>query len=206
MPYLQILQCKQVVKWERTDEASSNDGDTCGFDWECTLNNDHDEDDDVMKVGRDVTMHCKLDRISAAVDPGAAENVLPTNLCVQCRSRQRRDQMHAISASVVVEREKNESGMSTGRTAKSTWQVADVKRPLMSVAELIAAVQCVHFDKSVRREPLGQERCDREHAALSSAGPSPSRVGAGRKYREKMKVRLEEARGRGLTLEGSRMA
>ena len=41
--------------------------------------------------------------------------------------------------------------MAGGRTAKSKWQVADVKRPLMSMAKMIAAGNCVQLDESDHR-------------------------------------------------------
>ena len=36
--------------------------------------------------------------------------------------------------------------MTDGHVAGSTWQVADVKRPLMSVAKMVAAGNRVHLD------------------------------------------------------------
>ena len=69
----------QAVAEEGETEESSSDGDVWEADLECTLNNDHDEDDDIVEVGREVTMHGRWERISLAVDSGAAENVLPTN-------------------------------------------------------------------------------------------------------------------------------
>ena len=36
--------------------------------------------------------------------------------------------------------------MTDGHVPGSTWQVADVKRPLMSVAKMVAAENRVHLD------------------------------------------------------------
>ena len=83
------------------------------------------------------------ERISAVVDSGVAETILPTKL-------RDRVQMKATPGS--------EAGFGTtdgeisrssdGRNARSMWQVADVKRPLISVAQMITAGNCSHLDHS----------------------------------------------------------
>ena len=83
--------------------------------------------------------------------------------------------------------------MRDGHVAGTTWQVADAKRPLMSVAKMVAAGNRVHLDSKdprivrpkgdviplrkgrerVRRRSLGQERCNQQEAGFSPAGLSP---------------------------------
>ena len=116
---------------------------TCvGVDWEYTLSNDHDEDDDITEVGRAVTMPSKWDGISAVVDCGAVET-RPEEGIGFCGAGGERGRYHG--------QRKFKVRTAGGRTAKSTWQVADVKRPLMSMAKMIAAGNCVHLDESDHR-------------------------------------------------------
>ena len=83
--------------------------------------------------------------------------------------------------------------MRDGHVARTTWQVADVKRPLMSVAKMVAAGNRVHLDSKDPRivrpkgdviplrkagnvfvvDLLGQKRCNQQEAGFSPAGLSP---------------------------------
>ena len=52
----------QTVREEgETDQESSDGGDVRGVDWEYALNNDRDEGDDIMDVGRDLHNTCCWD-------------------------------------------------------------------------------------------------------------------------------------------------
>ena len=94
----------------------------------------------------------KLDELSRCLASGTASQRWWT-------VEQRRPDQKRASGSV--ELEENEADtmdrgrfkvrMAGGRTAKSTWQVADVKRPLMSMAKMIAAGNCVQLDGSDHR-------------------------------------------------------
>ena len=83
--------------------------------------------------------------------------------------------------------------MRDGHVAGTTWQVADVKRPLMSVAKMVAAGNRVHLDSKDPRivRPKGdviplrkagnvfvvdlwvRKRCNRQKTGFSPAGLSP---------------------------------
>ena len=57
----------QAVDEEDTDEESSEEGDVCGFEWECELNGADDEDDDTLGMGWQSTEQSKWDCLAPVV-------------------------------------------------------------------------------------------------------------------------------------------
>ena len=121
-----------------TDEASSEEGDVCAVEWDCELNGAGDEDDDILGMGCESTEQSKWKRLAAVVDLGAAENVSPAGVCSHVKvSATRRSETGIGFRGAGEERIRNHGQrkikvrMADGHVAGSTWQVADVKRPLM---------------------------------------------------------------------------
>ena len=136
-----------------TQEESSDEGDVCGVEWECELNGAGDEDDDILGMGCESTEQSKWERLTGVVDSGAAENVLPAGVCNHVKlSATRRCDAGIGFRGAGGERIRNHGQrkfkvrMRDGHVAGTTWQVADVKRPLMSVAKMVAAGNRVHLD------------------------------------------------------------
>ena len=84
--------------------------------------------------------------LASVVDLGAAENVLPADVCSHVKpSATRRSEAGIGFRGGGGERIRNHGQrkvkvrMTDGHVAGSTWQVADVKRPLMSMAKMVAA-------------------------------------------------------------------
>ena len=132
---------------------SSDEGDVCGVEWECELNGTGDEDDDILGMGCESAEQSKWERLAAVVDTGAAENVLPAGVCNHVKlSATRRPDAGIGFRGAGGERIRNHGQrkfkvrMRGGHVAGTTWQVADVKRPLMSVAKMVAAGNRVHLD------------------------------------------------------------
>ena len=95
----------------------------------------------------------KWERLAAVVDPGAAENVLPVGVCNHVKlSATRRSDAGIGFRGAGGERIRNHGQrkfkvrMRDEHVAGTTWQVADVKRPLTSVAKMVAAGNRVHLD------------------------------------------------------------
>ena len=113
----------------------------CGVEWECELNGAGDEDDDILGMGWESTEQSKWERLAAVVDSGAGEQRL-TSSHVNL-SATRRSEAGIVFRGVRGERIHNHAQrkfkvrMTEGHVAGSTWQVADVKRPPMSVANMI---------------------------------------------------------------------
>ena len=87
------------------------------------------------------------------VDSGAAENVLLAGVCnhVKLSATRRSDAgigFRGAGGKTIRNhgQRKFKVRMRDGHVAGTTWQVADVKRPLMSVAKMVAAGYRVHFD------------------------------------------------------------
>ena len=107
-----------------------------------------DEDNGILRTGWESTEQSKWERLAAVVELGAAENVLPAGVC----SHEKLVATHRSEADIGL----CGAGGATVRgmqslhdrwhVAGSTWQVADVKRPLMSVAKMVAAGNRVHLD------------------------------------------------------------
>ena len=90
---------------------------------------------------------------SAVVDLGAAENVLPAGVCSHVElSATRRSEAGIGFRGADGERIRNhgqrnfKDRMTDGHVAGSTWRVANVKRPLMSVAKMVEEGNRVHLD------------------------------------------------------------
>ena len=80
----------------------------------------------------------KWERLAAVVESGAAENVLRADACSHVAFSNGRREIKVR--------------MTDWHVAGSTWQVADVKRPLTSTAKIFAAGNRVHLDsKDPRR-------------------------------------------------------
>ena len=98
------------------------------------------------------------------VDSGAAENVLPPSECLHVRLEPTQRSRAGIGFRGAGGDRIHNYGQRTfrarlqgGSTAKCTWQVADVKRPLMSVGKMIEAGNKVHLDGNPRVvRPNGQ--------------------------------------------------
>ena len=134
-----------------TEEESSDEGDVCGVEWECELNGTGDEDDDILGMGCESAEQSKWERLAAVVDTGEAENVLPAGVCNHVKlSATRRSDAGIGFRGAGGERIRNHGQrkfkvrMRDGQVAGR--QVADVKRPLMSVAKMVAAGNRVHLD------------------------------------------------------------
>ena len=134
-----------------TDEESSKEGDVCGVEWECERNGAGDEDDDILGMGWKSTGRSKWERHAAVVDSGAAENVFPAGVCSHVKlSATRRSEAGIGFRGAAGERIRNRGQrkfrirMTDGHVAGSAWQVVDGKRPLMSVAKMVAAGNRVH--------------------------------------------------------------
>ena len=119
----------------------------------CELNGTGDEDDDILGMGCESAEQSKWERLAAVVDSGAAENVLPAGVCNHVKlSATRRSDAGIGFRGAGGERIRNHGQrkfkvrMRDGHVAGTTWQVADVKRPLMSVATMVAAGNRVHLD------------------------------------------------------------
>ena len=124
----------------------------CGVEWECELNGTGDEDDDILG-GCESPEQSKWERLAGVVDSGAAGNVLPAGVCNHVKlSASRRSDAGIGFRGAGGERIRNHGQkkfkvcMTDGHVAGSTWQVADAKRPLMSVANMIAARNRVHLN------------------------------------------------------------
>ena len=135
------------------DDSTDDDGDVCGVDWENTLSYTQDEDDAIYNIGKEAGPGGKWTHISAVVDSGAAENVLPADVCTHVQLTPTDRSKAGIGfRGAGGDRIRNHGQrefrvrMHDGMCAKSTWQVADVKRPLMSVGKMIAAGNQVHLD------------------------------------------------------------
>ena len=124
-----------------TDEESSKEGDVSGVERECGLN---DEDDGILGMGWGSTDQIKWERVAGVVDSNAAENVLLADVrsCVKLSATCRSEAGIGFRAAGG-ERIRNHGQrklkvrMPDGHMAGSTWQVADLKKPLMSVAEMV---------------------------------------------------------------------
>ena len=120
-----------------TDEESSEEGDVCGVEWECGLDGAGDEDDDILGMG---WTRAQL------------KTVLPAGFCSHVKLSATRRSEGIGFRGAGGERIRNHGHrkfkvrMTDGHVAGSTWQVADVKRPLMSVAKMVATGNRVHFD------------------------------------------------------------
>ena len=148
-----------------TEEESSDEGDVCGVEWECELDGTGDEDDDILGMGCESAEQSKWERLAAVVDSGAAEDVLPAGVCNHVKlSATRRSDAGIGFRGAGGERIRNHGQrkfkvrMRDGHVAGTTWQVADVKRPLMSVAKMVAAGNRVHLDSKDPRivRPKGE--------------------------------------------------
>ena len=129
-----------------TEEESSDEGDVCGVECECELNGTGDEDDDILGMGCESAEHSKWERLAVVVDSGAAENVLPAGVCNHVKLSATRRSDAGIGFRGASGERKFKVRMRDGHVAGTTWQVADVKRPLMSVAKMFAALNRVHLD------------------------------------------------------------
>ena len=92
--------------------------------------------------------------LAVAVDSGAADNVLPADACshVKFRATRRSDAgkgFHGAGGEQIRNhgQRKFKVRSTDGHVAGSTWHVADVKRPLMSVAKMVAAGDRVNLDR-----------------------------------------------------------
>ena len=139
-------------------DEESEEGDVYEVEWDCGLNGAGDEDDDILGMGWESAAQTKYERSAAVVGSGAAENVSPTDACSRVKlSATRRSEAGIGFRGVGKKRIRNHDErklkvfMTDGHVAGSTWQVADVKRPLMSVAKMVAAGNCVHLDRKYPR-------------------------------------------------------
>ena len=143
-----------------TEGKSSDEGDVCGVEWECELNGTGEEDDDILGMG------CESAEHAAVVDSGVAENVLLAGVCNHVKlSATRRSDARIGFRGAGGERIRNHGQrkfkvrMRDGHVAGTTWQVADVKRPLMSVAKMVAAGNRVFTSTARTHESQTQGRC-----------------------------------------------
>ena len=104
-------------------------------------------------MGCEAAEQSKWKRLAAVVDSGAAENVLLAGVCNHVKLiATRRSDAGVGFRGAGGERIRNHGQrkfkvrMRDGHVARITWQVADVKRPLMSVAKMVAAGNRVHLD------------------------------------------------------------
>ena len=131
------------------------------------------------ECGRESTEQSKWERLAAVVDSGAAENVFPVDACSHVKlSSTHRSETGMGFRGAGGERNRNHGQrkfkvrMTDGHVAGSTWQVADVQRPLMTVAKMVAAGNRVHFDSKDPRV-VSQKRRNQQEARFSLAGLSP---------------------------------
>ena len=106
-----------------------------------------------LGMGCESAEQSKWEHLAAVVDSGAAENVLPAGVCNHVKlSATRRSDAGIGFRGAGGERIRNHGQrkfkvrMRDGHVAGTTWQVADVNRPLMSVAKMGAAGNRVHLD------------------------------------------------------------
>ena len=113
-----------------------------------------DEDDDTLGMGWESTDQSKWQRLAVVVDSGAVANVLPAGVCSHVKNS---PQLAGLKqAWGFVEPVESESGTTvrgssgfachTGMWREAHGRWADVKRPLMSVAEMAAPGNHVHLD------------------------------------------------------------
>ena len=139
-----------------TEEESSDEGDVCGVECECEL---------MVQVTKMMTS------LESDVSPqnkasGSASQLWWTQAqqktsylqasAIMSNSVQLAGLMRALDFAEPAEREsaitvRGSSRFEDGHVAGTTWQVADVKRPLMSVAKMVAAVNRVHLDSKDSR-------------------------------------------------------
>ena len=159
----------QAVDEESMAEADGSDTEDdepglCGVAWECSLDNCGDDDDAVFAVTEESGPDDRWRRIAAVVDSGAAENVLPPKECPHVRLEPTQRSRAGVGFRGAGGDRSHNHGQKTfkvrlrdGTTAKCTWQVADVKRPLMSVGNMIEVGNQVHLDGNPRVvRPNGQ--------------------------------------------------
>ena len=147
-------QAAGAVEDEETDDETV-DGDVCGVDWECKLDDVHEAGDATYHIDEDEHVPSKWQRFSAVVDSGAAENVIPLHICEHVEIKPTERSIAGIGfrgagGDRICNHGQREIKvkMADGKKGNSTWQVADVKRPLMSVAKMISAGNQVHLDGS----------------------------------------------------------
>ena len=133
------------------DEGSSEEGNVYGIESECGLNGASDEDDDILGMGWESTEQSRRERLAAVVDSGAAENVSPADACAPVKlSATRRSEASIGFCGAGGERIRNR-GQGKFKVRMTDGYVADVKRPLMSVAKMVAAGNRVHLDNKYPR-------------------------------------------------------
>ena len=107
----------------------------CGVEWECELNGTGDEDDDILWDVSPQTQS-KWERLCNHVKLSATRR---SDAGIGFRGAGgERIRNHG--------QRKFKVRMRDGHVAGITWQVADVKRPLMSVAKMVGAGNRVHLD------------------------------------------------------------
>ena len=142
-------------------------------------------------MGWGSTEQSKWERLAEMVDLGAAANVLPAGVCSHVKlSATRRSEAGIGFRGAGGRRIRNhfKVRMTDGHVAGSTRQVADVKRPLTSVARMVAAGNRLHLDSKdpriVRRVKsflCGKlETCSSSISGSEKTQPAGSRVFTGR--------------------------
>ena len=126
-----------------TEEESSNEGDVRGVEWECELNGTSDEDDDILGMGCE---SAEKKQVEALRSCGGLTLAQQKTSCLQApaimsNSKQLAGLMRALDlCGAVRERIRNHGQRKfkvrkrDGHVAGTTWKVADVKRPFISVA------------------------------------------------------------------------
>ena len=135
-------------------EESDLEGQCCGVSWADSLDNCGDEDEAVLAVSQDDAHHgSKWQRFTAVVDSGAAENVLPPDVCSHIRATPTDKSRAGVGfrgagGDKIPNYGKREFRvkLGDGTLLESTWQVAGVKRPLMSVGKMLAAGNKVYLE------------------------------------------------------------
>ena len=111
----------------------------------CTLSNDYGEDDDIMGVGR----RCHDARqVGTHLSRGGLWSSNHVQIKATPRSEAGIGLRGAGGGTNLEPWREYQVRVSDCRTAKRTWEVANVKRPLKAVAWKIAAGSCVHCNRS----------------------------------------------------------
>ena len=149
---------------EGDEEQNDSGGLCCGVAWADSLDNCGDEEDTVFAVSRDGSRRGeKWQRIAAVVDSGAAENVLPPDVCKHLRATPTDKSRAGIGfrgagGDKIQNFGKKEFRVKLvdGTVLDSTWHVAGVKRPLMSVGKMLAAGSKVYLEDTSPRVVLAK--------------------------------------------------
>ena len=124
-----------------------------------------DEEDEVLALGGDARHGVEWRRLMAVVGSGAAKNILPPNACAHVKPTPTAKSKAGIGFRGAGGDQIPNYGkkafkvkLADGTVLNSTWQVAGVKRPLMSVGKMLEAGNKVHLDSSSPRVVLANGR------------------------------------------------